>query len=142
MAERKLPDDPVAFVRECLRGGRILWTYHVNMRLGQRFITRETIIAAVESYEIVEAYPGDKYFPSYLLLGKLNNEAFHVLFGADVEGQKRARRHGLLPQPGRVGRRSQDHKETPNEMHGLRRSYAPHYLLICPSSSQGPTLSS
>ena len=69
MAERKLPDDPVAFIRECLRGGRVLRTYHVNMRLGQRFIARETIIAA-ESYEIVEAYPDDKYFPSYLLLGR------------------------------------------------------------------------
>lgn len=87
MAERKLPDDPVTFIRECLRGGRILWTYHVNMRLGQRFITRETIIAAAESYEIVEAYPDDKYFPSYLLLGRLNEEAFHALFGTDVEGQ-------------------------------------------------------
>ena len=87
MAERKLPDDPVAFIRECLRGGRILWTYHVNMRLGQRFIARETIIAAAESYEIVEAYPEDKYFPSYLLLGRLNEEAFHALFGVDVDGQ-------------------------------------------------------
>ena len=87
MAKRKLPDDPIAFIRECLRGGRILWTYHVNMRLGQRFITRETIIAAVESYEIVEAYPDDKYFPSYLLLGRQGEEAFHALFGADVDGQ-------------------------------------------------------
>ncbi|MGE0682685.1 MAG: DUF4258 domain-containing protein [Candidatus Binatia bacterium] len=87
MAERKLPDDPVAFIRDCLQGGRILWTYHVNMRLGQRFIARETIVAAAESYEIVEAYPEDKYFPSYLLWGRLNEEAFHALFGADVEGQ-------------------------------------------------------
>ena len=87
MAERRLPDDSGAFIRECLRGGRILWTYHVNMRLGKRFIARETIIAAAESYEIVEAYPEDKYFPSYLLLGRLNEEAFHALFGADVEGQ-------------------------------------------------------
>jgi hypothetical protein len=76
VAERKLPDDSVAFIRECLRGDRILWTYHVNMRLGQRFIARETIIA-----------PEDKYFPSYLLLGRWGEEAFHALFGADVEGQ-------------------------------------------------------
>ena len=87
MAERKLPDDPVAFIRECLRDGRILWTYHVNMRLGQRSITRETIIAAAGSYEIVEAYPEDKYFPSYLILGRQNEETFHALFGADVDGQ-------------------------------------------------------
>jgi len=54
-----------------------LWTnpstgffgYHVNMRLGQRFIARETIIHAAKSYEVIEEYPEDKYFPSYLLLG-------------------------------------------------------------------------
>ena len=87
MAERKLPDDPVAFIRECLQEGRILWTYHVNMRLGQRFIARETIIASAGSYEIVEAYPEDKYFPSYLLLGRVGEEVFHALFGADVDGR-------------------------------------------------------
>ena len=86
MAERKLPNDPVAFISDCLHSGRILWTYHVNMRLGQRFIARETIIAA-ESYEIVEAYPDDKYFPSYLLLGRLGEEVFHALFGTDVDEQ-------------------------------------------------------
>jgi hypothetical protein len=56
------------------------------MRLGQRFIARETLIAA-ESYEIVEAYPDDKYFPSYLLLGRLGEEVFHALFGTDVDEQ-------------------------------------------------------
>ena len=69
------------------RGGRILWTYHVNMGLGQRFVAREPIIQAVDSYEIVEAYPEDKYFPSYLVLSREGDKAFHVLFGTDVEGQ-------------------------------------------------------
>jgi Domain of unknown function (DUF4258) len=57
------------------------------MRLGQRFIAREMIIQAADTYEVVEAYPEDKYFPSYLLLGREGDDAFHVLFGADVEGQ-------------------------------------------------------
>lgn len=57
------------------------------MRLGQRFIARETLIRAAGTYEIVEAYPEAKYFPSYLLLGREGGDAFHVLFGADVEGQ-------------------------------------------------------
>ena len=87
MAERTVPDDALSFIRDCLRGGRILWTYHVNMRLGQRFIGRETIIEAADTYEIVEAYPADKYFPSYLLLGRKGDDAFHVLFGVDVEDQ-------------------------------------------------------
>jgi hypothetical protein len=57
------------------------------MRLQQRFIARETIIQAAEVYEIVEEYPEDKYFPSYLLLGRRGEEAFHVLFGMDIDGQ-------------------------------------------------------
>ena len=56
------------------------------MRLGQRFISRTTILDA-EGYEIVEAYPDDKYLPSYLLLGRRGDTVFHVLFGVDVEGQ-------------------------------------------------------
>ena len=86
MAEPVVPD-ALSFIRDCVREGRILWTYHVNMRLGQRFIARETIIQAADTYEIVEAYPGDKYFPSYLVLGRNGDDAFHVLFGVDVEGQ-------------------------------------------------------
>ena len=57
------------------------------MRLGQRFIARETIIQAIDTYEIVESYPEDKYFPSYLLLGRKGDDAFHVLFGVDVADQ-------------------------------------------------------
>ena len=57
------------------------------MRLGERFIARETIINAADTYELVEAYPEDKYFPSYLMLGREGGSRFHVLFGADVEGQ-------------------------------------------------------
>ena len=87
MAERNLPDDPLSFIRECIRGGRIFWTYHVNMRLGQRVISREMIIQAADGYEFVEEYPEDKYLPSYLLLGRRGKEGFHVLFGADMDGQ-------------------------------------------------------
>ena len=57
------------------------------MRLGERFIARETIIQVADSYEIVEEYPEDKYLPSYLLLGRQREKAFHVLFGVDIEEQ-------------------------------------------------------
>ena len=61
---RKVPADPLRFIQECVRNRRVLWTYHVNMRLSGRFIRRgEAILDAVESYEIIEAYPGDKYLP-------------------------------------------------------------------------------
>jgi len=53
---------------------------------GGRFIPRKAILDAVGSYEIVEAYPQDKYLPSYLVLARSAGEAFHVLFATDVEG--------------------------------------------------------
>ena len=56
------------------------------MRLAGRFIPREVILAAVDSYDLVEAYPDDKYLPSYLILARHGADAFHVSFATDVEG--------------------------------------------------------
>ncbi len=86
MPERELPADPLRFIRECVQKRRVLWTYHVNMRLEGRFIPREAVLGSVESYEIIEAYPEDKYLPTYLVLGRSASEAFHVLFAADLDG--------------------------------------------------------
>jgi len=55
------------------------------MRLADRFIPRAAILAAVDTYELVEAYPDDKYLPSYLVLARRASARFHVLFAADVE---------------------------------------------------------
>lgn len=57
----------------------------MNLRLKGRSVARQTILDAVESYEIVESYPDDKYLPSYLVLARLGGDAMHVLFATDVE---------------------------------------------------------
>ena len=75
----RLPDDPLAFIQRCVRSRQMYWTYHVNMRLAGRFISRDDILSAVDSYAIIEEYPDDKYLPSYLVLGA----GFHVLFAID-----------------------------------------------------------
>lgn len=79
MAETPL--DPLGFIQRCVRERKLFWTYHVNMRLERRHITRGEILDAVDSYAMVEAYPEDKYLPSYLVVAA---ETFHVLFAADV----------------------------------------------------------
>ena len=53
------------------------------MRLAGRYLRRAEILDAVDSYEIVESYPEDKYLPSYLVMGA---SSFHVQFAVDVEG--------------------------------------------------------
>lgn len=71
------------------------------MRLEGRFISREAILAAVETYQLVEAYPDDKYLPSYLILAQHELEAFHVLFAADVEGDNVRVITSYRPDPGK-----------------------------------------
>ena len=68
-----------------MRERKIRWTYHVNMRLKDRFIPRESIIDSVDSYEIIEKYPQDKYLPSYLIYSHHQSHVFHILFATDVK---------------------------------------------------------
>ena len=84
--ERTGPADPLAFIVRCVRERRIYWTYHVNMRLAGRHISRRDICEATDPYELVEAYPDDKYLPSCLVLAGAAPGAFHVLFATDVAG--------------------------------------------------------
>ena len=83
--DRKLPDDPLDFIRSCVRNGRMVWTYHSGRRLDKRAIGRSAIVASTETYEVVESYPDDKYLPSYLILARYEGEAFHVLLGVDID---------------------------------------------------------
>ncbi len=88
--DRRLPDDPLVFVQACVRKRQIFWTYHVNFRLRGRQFTREAVLDAFDTYELVESYPQDKYLPSYLVLAHDGSDAFHVLFATDMaEGNVR-----------------------------------------------------
>ena len=97
---RKVPDDPLTFIQQCVRRRQILWTYHVNMRLQGRYVMRREILDAVDSYEVIEAYPEDKYLPSYLVLARRGGSAFHVLFATDVEGDNVRIVTAYRPDPG------------------------------------------
>lgn len=84
---RKLPTDPLHFICKCVIERRILWTYHVNMQMRGRAIPREAILETVETFEILESYPEDKYLPSYLVYARHRGEVVHILFATDVPGQ-------------------------------------------------------
>lgn len=84
--ERRLPGDSLAFIRQCVREGRVLWTYHVSMRMKGRSISRRTVFESIDTYEVIEAYPEDRYLPSYLVWARHGSDVIHVLFAADVAG--------------------------------------------------------
>ena len=102
MADKgKYPSDPLGFIRECVRNRRIYWTYHVNMRLKDRFLDREMILESADAYEIIEEYPEDKYLPSYLVYTRHRGVVFHVLFAADAEGRNVRVITSYYPDPAR-----------------------------------------
>lgn len=82
--ERVLPEDPLGFIKQCIRQRKIRWTYHVNMRLRDRYVPREAILESLEGFQIIESYPEDKYLPSYLVYSEHRGLIFHVLIAADV----------------------------------------------------------
>ncbi len=51
------PHDPLKFIERCINQRKILWTYHVNIRLKGRFVPRQALIESYASYEIIEQYP-------------------------------------------------------------------------------------
>ena len=74
----------MAFLKRCVRERAIVWTYHVNMRMGSRELSRRVILEAVDTFEVIEAYPDDKYLPSYLARAESGSLVFHVLMAADT----------------------------------------------------------
>ena len=86
MEDKKvIPDNPLDFIRSCVKKQKIYWTYHVNIRLKQRYISRNAILNAVDGYEIIEKYPDDKYLPSYLIYAEYEKHIFHILFAVDTQ---------------------------------------------------------
>ena len=83
--DTSVPENPLAFIQKCVRLNKVLWTYHVNIRMKRRFISREMILNSTEHYEIIAQYPKDKYFPSYLVYSSYQAVIFHVLFAVDIE---------------------------------------------------------
>jgi hypothetical protein len=84
MYQKSLMDDlPLSFIKRCFKERKILWTYHVNMRLKGRCITREAMLSAVETFEIIEEYPEDKYLPSYLVYASHGVDIFHIHVAID-----------------------------------------------------------
>lgn len=71
----------------------------MNMRFGQRPISRELILNAVDAFEIIEEYPEDKYLPSYLVRAEHAGITFHVHIATDVNGDNVRIVTAYIPDP-------------------------------------------
>ena len=75
----------IAFIKKCIIERKVRWTYHINMRLEERFIDRENILNSIDNFEIIEDYPEDKYLPSCLVYSESKGKKFHMVIALDYD---------------------------------------------------------
>lgn len=76
---------PLELIKNCVHQRRILWTYHIALRMKERHIGRYEILAAVDSFEIIEKYPHDKFLPSCLVWANYEGRILHVLIAVSFD---------------------------------------------------------
>ena len=76
----------ISQVESLVSKGKIVWTEHVALRLRERGLKRADVIACTENGEIIEQYPDDSPFPSYLISGTCKTgKPLHVVVGLDFD---------------------------------------------------------
>lgn len=65
---------------------KLVLTEHGRVRLIERGITIDDVVACIENGEIIEQYEDDKPFPSCLVLGMaINHKYIHAVVSSDKE---------------------------------------------------------
>lgn len=68
---------------------KLIYRQHAIKRMHERCIAEEEVEHAIESGEIIESYPNDTPYPSFLILGYAGTKAVHVVYADDIEDSNR-----------------------------------------------------
>ena len=73
-------------IQERCAAHRLQWTNHILLRIFQRGISIDDVTHALETGEIIERYPEDYPYPSYLIFGvTVKNAWLHVVCGIGID---------------------------------------------------------
>jgi hypothetical protein len=70
-------------IKETIAANRIIWRKHVLTRMMERGIRRQDVKEALLEGEVVEEYPNDKPFPSFLIAGYAQGHMLHIVAAYD-----------------------------------------------------------
>ena len=68
---------------------KLIYRQHAIKRMHERCIGEEEVEYAIKSGAIIESYPNDTPYPSFLILGHAGTKAVHVVYADDVEKRTR-----------------------------------------------------
>ena len=63
----------------------IIYRVHAVKRMFERDVSKECVEDVLLNGEIIENYPEDKPYPSFLILGFCGERAVHIVFSKDGE---------------------------------------------------------
>jgi hypothetical protein len=66
---------------EFVKDEAVLISQHARVRMFERNISTDDLLAVIATGEIIEEYPDDDPCPSALILGFINHTAYHVVIG-------------------------------------------------------------
>jgi len=67
-------------IKQLCSSNKLRWTNHIFIRLAQIEISMEDLQTAILNGEIIEDYPNDHPYPSYLIMGyRASNDIIHVV---------------------------------------------------------------
>jgi hypothetical protein len=66
-------------IAELIESGEILVSHHARIRMFERNVSTDELIAIISSGEIIEEYPDDEPCPSVLIMGFIDAVAYHTV---------------------------------------------------------------
>ena len=66
----------------------IKFSSHAIQRMFEREFQKDSVVDAVRNGEIIQEYPNDKPYPSYLLLAIINKEPIHIIAAFNENGNE------------------------------------------------------
>jgi len=66
-------------ITELIQSGEILISHHARVRMFERNVSTDDIIAIISSGEIIEEYLDDEPCPSVLIMGFIDAVAYHTV---------------------------------------------------------------
>lgn len=68
---------------------RLTFTDEAILRMRERRITKREVEAVISNGQTLREYPDDRPYPSYLVLGWIDQRPLHVVYAVNTEGQER-----------------------------------------------------
>lgn len=79
---------------------RLVFRVHAIQRMFQRGIDADGVRRVVTNGEVIEGYPDDTPYPSYLVLGRSGSRPIHVVAADDAASQETIVITVYEPEPG------------------------------------------